>query len=166
MTTLRQTNQEGYTINRDKNGRTEQQRLNYIKALRQEYQHEIEQGKHVPIDDVIQERRQVAEIISGDLLSLGGRLSAKLLKKISAPAVKKIIDAEVVSMMKRWKEAGNIDESKTDPKKQPGGTKKGRAGIKKSLGRAVKSTVRITGKTRSKVAVRGKKTARKKVAKK
>ena len=114
-------NRGGYKITRDEHGFTERQRLDRIRAERQEFQHAIEKGLFVHRDDVIAERRQVAAVLGSDLMSLGGRLSSRLVRKNSPAAVKTMIDQEVCRMMKRWQEGGVVNEREAGPenKKKP-----------------------------------------------
>jgi hypothetical protein len=94
---------------KDADGYTPRQRLDHYKALREEIELKARKAELIDREDVIAERRQVAEILNADLMSLGARLSGKLAKRTTPANVKKIIDAEVVDMMTRWKDAGNVE---------------------------------------------------------
>ena len=103
------TRRGGYRGYRDKDGLTPRQRLDLVKGDREKLKLETERGNLVPRDDVISERRMVAEVLSSDLLSLGIVLSTRLAKCMSPAQVRKAVDAQVVDMMKRWKSGNTID---------------------------------------------------------
>jgi len=92
-------------------GLTARQRVDTRKAELLEIQIAKERGELVGKDEVVAERRQVAEVIVSDLMSVGGRLSSRLASLKSSPEIKAAIDAEMLAIMHRWKDGGLVDES-------------------------------------------------------
>jgi hypothetical protein len=143
---------QSYTIRRDADGMTPRQRLDAIKADRETFKHAVERGLYVHRDAVLQERREVAEILSSDLLSLGGRIGARLVGVKTPAEAKAIVDAEVVAMMKRWKEAHTV-EPETSEVLAPHSEKARPDRRKQRLERADKAAPERSGKARRKAAV-------------
>jgi hypothetical protein len=74
-----------------------------------ELQRAEREGALIPREDVLAERRMVAEVLSSDLLSLGQKLAGELAPAMTPSEVRRRVDAAVVAMMKRWKTGGTVD---------------------------------------------------------